>query len=112
VVRLIDASPRPAVEWTRDSLEDACLGAMCNMAVWRESLGALERADAARCLRRLAGGTTGDTRVQGQGDTVQPWGVVAVAIRPRRVLPPATFLPDCRKGTAAGHARDCKALQL
>ena len=55
VVRLIDSSPRPTVEWTRDSLEDACLGAMCNMAVWRESLGALERADAARCLRRLEG---------------------------------------------------------
>ncbi|KAL3776351.1 hypothetical protein ACHAW5_002453 [Stephanodiscus triporus] len=55
VVRLIDSSPRPTVEWTRDSLEDACLGAMCNMAVWRESLGALKRADAARCLRRLEG---------------------------------------------------------
>jgi hypothetical protein len=55
VVRLIDASPRPAVEWTRDSLEDACLGALCNMAVWRESLEALRRAGASRSLRRLEG---------------------------------------------------------
>ena len=55
VVRLIDASPRPAVEWTRDSLEDACLGAMCNMALWRESQEALRRAGASRCLRRLEG---------------------------------------------------------
>jgi hypothetical protein len=55
VVRFVDDSPRPIVEWTRDSTEDACLGAMCNMAVWRDSLEALRRAGASRRLRRLEG---------------------------------------------------------
>jgi hypothetical protein len=55
MVRLIDESPRPTVEWTRNLLRDACLGAMCNMAVWRESQEALRRAGASKCLRRLDG---------------------------------------------------------
>jgi hypothetical protein len=37
MVRFVDDSPRPIVEWTRDLTEDACLGAMCNMAMWRDS---------------------------------------------------------------------------
>ena len=55
LIQLISTSPRSSIEWTRNSLEDACLGAMCNMAIWPRGLEALRLAGVAesKCLRDL-----------------------------------------------------------
>lgn len=55
LIHLISTSPRSSIEWTRNSLEDACLGAMCNMAIWPRGLEALRLAGVAesKCLQDL-----------------------------------------------------------
>eukprot|EP00581_Thalassiosira_minuscula_P016846 CAMPEP_0183731538 /NCGR_PEP_ID=MMETSP0737-20130205/35684_1 /TAXON_ID=385413 /ORGANISM="Thalassiosira miniscula, Strain CCMP1093" /LENGTH=598 /DNA_ID=CAMNT_0025964287 /DNA_START=40 /DNA_END=1836 /DNA_ORIENTATION=- len=55
VVQFVHDSPRRAVEWTKDSLEDICLGVMCNLARWSSSREALQSAGAVKRLERLEG---------------------------------------------------------
>jgi hypothetical protein len=55
MVQFVGDSPREAVEWTKDSLEDICLGAMCSIAQWQLSSEALKRAGAVECLERIDG---------------------------------------------------------
>lgn len=52
VIQFVRESPHPSVKWTKDSLEDICLGIICNIARFstRESL---LRAGAAECLEKL-----------------------------------------------------------
>lgn len=53
MARYLKDSPRPIIEWTKDSLEDMCLGAMCNMAQWQSTREALWRAGAFHSLKKL-----------------------------------------------------------
>jgi hypothetical protein len=55
LIQLISTSPRSSIEWTCNSLEDACLGTMCNMAIWPAGLKALQLAGVteSKCLREL-----------------------------------------------------------
>ena len=55
MVQFVKDSPRPTVKWTKDSLEDICLGAMCNMAQWHPSQEALKRAGALEVLEKIEG---------------------------------------------------------
>ena len=52
VIQFVRDSPNPTFKWTKDSLEDICLGIMCNIARFpsRESL---VRAGAAQCLEKI-----------------------------------------------------------
>lgn len=54
IVQFVRDSPNPTVKWTKDSLEDICLGIMCNMARF-SSREALMRAGAVDCLERIEG---------------------------------------------------------
>ncbi|KAL7442272.1 hypothetical protein ACHAXH_007804 [Discostella pseudostelligera] len=53
MAQYVKDSPRPIIEWTKDSLEDMCLGAMCNMAQWQSTRDALWRAGAFHSLKKL-----------------------------------------------------------
>jgi hypothetical protein len=53
MAQYVKDSPRPIIEWTKDSLEDMCLGAMCNMAQWQSTREALWRAGAFHSLKKL-----------------------------------------------------------
>mmetsp|Transcript_5090 Transcript_5090/g.9121 ORF Transcript_5090/g.9121 Transcript_5090/m.9121 type:complete len:81 (+) Transcript_5090:1261-1503(+) len=55
MVQFVKDSPHKTVEWTKDSLEDICMGAMCNMAQWQSTREALKRAGAVRCLEKIEG---------------------------------------------------------
>ena len=55
MVQFIHGSPHKPIKWTRDSLEDICLGAMCNLAQWQSSRDALERAGAIKYLEKIEG---------------------------------------------------------
>lgn len=55
MVQILKDSQRPIVKWTKDSLEDICLGAMCNMAQWQSSQESLKRAEALQCLEKIEG---------------------------------------------------------
>mmetsp|Transcript_27131 Transcript_27131/g.46126 ORF Transcript_27131/g.46126 Transcript_27131/m.46126 type:complete len:485 (-) Transcript_27131:1187-2641(-) len=52
VVQFVGDSPHPTVKWTKDSLEDICLGIMCNIARF-SSRESLIRAGAAECLEKI-----------------------------------------------------------
>ncbi|KAL7529628.1 hypothetical protein ACHAXR_003064 [Thalassiosira sp. AJA248-18] len=53
MVQFVKDSPHKTIKWTRDSLEDICLGAMCNLAQWQSSQEALKRAGAVQCLEKI-----------------------------------------------------------
>ncbi|KAL9184122.1 hypothetical protein ACHAXT_002208 [Thalassiosira profunda] len=53
MVQFVRDSPRPTVKWTRDSLEDICLGALCNLAKFQASQEALKRAGAVKGLESI-----------------------------------------------------------
>ena len=53
MAQYVKDSPRPIIEWTKDSLEDMCLGAMCNMAQWQSTRQALWLAGASQGLKKL-----------------------------------------------------------
>ena len=53
MVQFVKDSPRPAIQWTKDSLEDVCLGSMCNMAQFQSTQEALRRAHAVECLEKI-----------------------------------------------------------
>jgi len=55
LVQFVNDSPRTTLKWTKDSLEDLCMGAMCNMAQFQASREALKRAGAVRCLEKIEG---------------------------------------------------------
>lgn len=55
MVQFVKDSPHGTIKWTRDSLEDICLGAMCNLAQWQSSREALKRAGAVQCLEKIEG---------------------------------------------------------
>lgn len=55
VVGFVRDSPRRTVAWTKDSLEDICLGALCNLAQWPSSREALLGAGAVECLGKIEG---------------------------------------------------------
>ena len=52
VVQFVRESPNPTLKWTKDSLEDICLGIMCNIARF-SSRESLLRAGTAQCLEKL-----------------------------------------------------------
>ena len=53
VMQYVKDSTHPIIEWTKDSLEDMCLGAMCNMAQWQSTREALWRAGTFQSLKKL-----------------------------------------------------------
>ncbi|KAL7545831.1 hypothetical protein ACHAWF_009177 [Thalassiosira exigua] len=55
MVQFVRDSPHQTVKWTKDSLEDICLGAMCNIAQWESSQEALKRAGTVECLESIEG---------------------------------------------------------
>lgn len=55
MVQFLKDSKRPCVKWIKDSTEDICLGAMCNMAQWQSSRESLKRAGALSCLEKIEG---------------------------------------------------------
>mmetsp|Transcript_6838 Transcript_6838/g.11984 ORF Transcript_6838/g.11984 Transcript_6838/m.11984 type:complete len:98 (-) Transcript_6838:91-384(-) len=55
MVQFVKDSLYTTVKWTKDSLEDICMGAMCNMAQWQSSREALKRAGAVQCLEKIEG---------------------------------------------------------
>jgi hypothetical protein len=55
IVSYVRDSPNPAVKWTKDSLEDICLGVICQLAQWPSSREALKRAGATQSLEKVEG---------------------------------------------------------
>ncbi|KAL7487753.1 hypothetical protein ACHAW6_013329 [Cyclotella cf. meneghiniana] len=55
IVSFVRDSPRPTVKWTKDSLEDICLGVLCQLAQWPSSREALKRAGATKSLEKIEG---------------------------------------------------------
>jgi len=55
MVQFVGDSPNKTLKWTKDSLEDICMGAMCNMAQSQSSREALKRAGAVKCLEKIEG---------------------------------------------------------
>ena len=55
IVSYVRDSPNPAVQWTKDSLEDVCLGVLCQLAMWPSSREALIRAGAIPSLEQVEG---------------------------------------------------------
>ena len=55
VVQFVKDSPRKTVTWTKDSVEDICLGVMCNLAKWQPSREALKRVGAVEGLSEIEG---------------------------------------------------------
>ncbi|KAL3802051.1 hypothetical protein HJC23_010807 [Cyclotella cryptica] len=55
IVSFVRDSPRPSVKWTKDSLEDICLGILCQLAQWPSSREALKRAGATSSLEKIEG---------------------------------------------------------
>ena len=53
MVQFVKDSSQPTVKWTKDSLEDICLGIMCNIAQWQPSQEALRRAGALQYLQNI-----------------------------------------------------------
>eukprot|EP00574_Skeletonema_japonicum_P011622 CAMPEP_0201721976 /NCGR_PEP_ID=MMETSP0593-20130828/6479_1 /ASSEMBLY_ACC=CAM_ASM_000672 /TAXON_ID=267983 /ORGANISM="Skeletonema japonicum, Strain CCMP2506" /LENGTH=489 /DNA_ID=CAMNT_0048212863 /DNA_START=18 /DNA_END=1487 /DNA_ORIENTATION=+ len=52
VIQFVRESPHPSVKWIKDSLEDICLGIICNIARF-SSRESLIRAGAAECLEKI-----------------------------------------------------------
>mmetsp|Transcript_6627 Transcript_6627/g.10761 ORF Transcript_6627/g.10761 Transcript_6627/m.10761 type:complete len:499 (-) Transcript_6627:1185-2681(-) len=52
VIQFVRDSPHPTFKWTKDSLEDICLGIMCNIARF-PTRDSLVRAGAAQCLEKI-----------------------------------------------------------
>jgi hypothetical protein len=55
VVTYVRDSPNPTLKWTKDSLEDICLGVVCQLAQWSSSREALIRAGAIQSLEKVEG---------------------------------------------------------
>lgn len=55
VVACIQNSPRPVIEWTKDSTEEMALQVMCNLARWPESGEVLRQAGALGAMDPLIG---------------------------------------------------------
>jgi len=55
IVQFVSDSPRPVIQWSKDSLEDICLGAICNLAQWQPSQEALRKAGALKRLEKIEG---------------------------------------------------------
>lgn len=55
IVTCVRDSPNPAAKWTKDSLEDICLGVICQLVQWPCSREALKRAGATLSLERVEG---------------------------------------------------------
>jgi hypothetical protein len=55
IVSFVRDSPNPAVKWTKDSLEDMCLGVLCQLVQWSSSREALQRAGATLSLEQIEG---------------------------------------------------------
>ena len=55
VVQFVSDSPRPVIQWSKDSLEDICLGAICNFAQWQPSQESLRKAGALKRLKTIEG---------------------------------------------------------
>ena len=55
IVGCVRDSTNPTVKWTKDSLEDICLGVICQLAQWPSSRDELKRAGAVQSLEKVEG---------------------------------------------------------
>lgn len=55
IVGYVRDSTNPTVKWTKDSLEDICLGVICQLAQWPSSREELKRAGAVQSLEKVEG---------------------------------------------------------